>query len=356
MAESSPTRQLFRKLLALWRSMYSTKPPTPNCLANSPFRLLPPELLLVIAEFLSVPSAAAFALCCQPMRGILGRSSWDALQNRTAQAKINREAFLSLLEKDMPFHIACQACRKLHRVKKPIFGDYYAPDLACWKKDTTTSANSVIFPTFHYAIFQMVMKRHRLGLDYNTLLKQLRYSEVEPGIEHMYQCKAEARIVSNSLYIRVQHGFLLSLSDDAPFPNRDMDRVCPHQGSNHIRFCSPGRLACIVRCRISHWKKREDKSCPICSGLHSCDSCPTEFQVDIKDFGEDGVVLAVTKWKTLGEGLNYSDPVWRSHFPREVTLPRHMAFEPGSILNAFEGGQPFRFDSLLPTVRVGQSL
>lgn len=94
-----------------------------------------------------------------------------------------------------------------------------------------------------------------------------------------------------------------------------------------------------LACRVRHIKNAKlNATCPMCTGLFQCKYCPTEYQIDYKDFG-DGVALIVTSWLDLGEGRTASDPMYQSHvlcntFPQyQLDLP---PIEVGSIRAAYE--------------------
>lgn len=151
-------------------------------------KMLPPELILYIAAFLPVSSAASFALCNIHISQLLGDHYWKALEGRKPAPSSNspdfvrvmwtkpsptaRAEFLSFLEKDLPEHIFCERCDILHR---PIFDDQSLRDRsrACWRADfCSTISRFALPPLVRFSLLQYVMKRHRMGLDCS---KELRY-------------------------------------------------------------------------------------------------------------------------------------------------------------------------------------
>ena len=96
--------------LGLWHQ------PRPNALETSPIGKLPPEITLCVTDFLPRASAAAFSLCCRPICTMLGAYAFAALKDGD-ELKTMRE-YLALLERDLPDHLACFYCGKLHSIKK----------------------------------------------------------------------------------------------------------------------------------------------------------------------------------------------------------------------------------------------
>ncbi|KAF8862933.1 hypothetical protein BDZ45DRAFT_161989 [Acephala macrosclerotiorum] len=320
----------------------------------------PAELLVLITNYLPAESSAAFALSSRGIRDKLGSKSWDALRIPTSQlesvtrlsrerireARRDRHALLCLYERDLPSHILCEACQKLHKVDTSLVGQPWFQELCCMRKDREENIQKSIYETFRYPIFQMLMKRHRLGLDCTDLLNYLRYNITEPRTDHTYHCTAEARIISDALYVRAQQVFTLPLSLLPDGPQTFGISACPHFTSDQTQTFVSGKLSAIFRRRIHHL--------PYCHGPHCtkcflpflcCMSCQTEFQIDIKDLGESGIALVLTKWQALGKGLDSWDPIWLRFTNDHGAI---QLWDSGSISHAFENGKPFRFDSILP--------
>jgi hypothetical protein len=97
-----------------------------------------------------------------------------------------------------------------------------------------------------------------------------------------------------------------------------------------------------------HWDEPESRE----AGLVHCEYCLTEFRLDFKALGREGVAMVFTKWQNLGRGLFPWDLEWRSHiYDPEArlmeTLWERVYFERGSISDAFEEGKDFEFASSL---------
>ncbi|OAF57612.1 hypothetical protein VC83_05613 [Pseudogymnoascus destructans] len=146
----------------------------------------------------------------------------------------------------------------------------------------------------------MVMKRHRQGLDYSSLIKPLSYnvwSWVGPD-----EIKASARIVDGSLLLRQQHVLLVH-------PNSDFFVHPRHHHDLPARRAAPvdvDRTPTAVECECCAHQGEMDEG--NWSGMIICCDCATEFGI-----GQEGKVFVVTRWKDLGEGRDGNDPVWRAH-------------------------------------------
>ncbi|KAF8853333.1 hypothetical protein BDZ45DRAFT_806710 [Acephala macrosclerotiorum] len=94
---------------------------------------------LLIVPFLPPESTAAFAFYSKPINDILGQHFWNAWEIRK-----EKKALLFLLGKDMPSHIAFQACRKLHKVEKSPVRQAPFDDLPYTKNDIATNTYTAI--------------------------------------------------------------------------------------------------------------------------------------------------------------------------------------------------------------------
>lgn len=98
----------------LGRSPNSNPDPLPETglQAHSPIETLPVEILQQIMRNLSPSSAYAFALCSCRLLEVL-----DLQAVRPTAVSPEFLNLLSLLERDMPDHILCVSCGKLHRTQ-----------------------------------------------------------------------------------------------------------------------------------------------------------------------------------------------------------------------------------------------
>jgi hypothetical protein len=96
----------------------------------------------------------------------------------------------------------------------------------------------------------------------------------------------------------------------------------------NARWGLDDRLTILLQCRLGH--KATDNGCA-CMGLQQCPWCPMEYQIDVVDFEEQGLMaLCATKWLNLGAGLTTRGSHWwaHGHIPHNLPL--------GSICSSYE--------------------
>ncbi len=73
-----------------------------------------------------------------------------------------------------------------------------------------------------------------------------------------------------------------------------------------------------------------------------------EFQIDVKDFKDQGTALLITKWLNLGAGLTPLDPKWRNHHAveRQFVDEVRLGLPLGSIRSSFERQEGLSLESL----------
>jgi hypothetical protein len=353
-------------LLGLLDALFRRRTPPrslcrPIALESSALGELHPEIIIHVTRFLPAASAASFAFCCLPISNILGTRYWEALRTEDEQ---QREDFLSLLLKDLPDYILCYHCMALHSGSKERHDDrmlHRHGITPCHKEELLGGVSKYIHQNFSFDIFQMAMKRYRLGVDCNYHLNLLALKISRLGIGRVpCQCMAEARIITGSLFLRVQQVVLLPSSRALKTIASCHITICPHLGivSQDGKVRPPEN----AECTIAH--PHNLKQCVRRSGLKQCNYCTTEYQVDLQECGQPGVAVIITKWLDLGEGRTVLDPKWWSRLSAGYTRHRIFAgadgiykrrtidrlpvsFEPGSIHTSFEQDEHLAFDSLL---------
>jgi hypothetical protein len=323
--------------------------PRPIALESSVLGKLPLELIIHIARFLLPDSAPSFSLCCRPIYFILGTQYLKALEENE---QLDRYKFLTLLERDLPNHIACYYCKKLHAINKAHRHlhphRYYSGAgcyLSCWEADLELAIGLCGRGNFSFTVFQMAMKFHRQGLDCSKLLNLLSY-KTKTHFRHGYveQCTASAQIVAGSLFIREQRIFMTPSTQPIPIPWGPNFIICPH-----LQFISVegfNRYWDIIQ--IAH--RDEPRNYKNGEGIIQCKYCLTEFRIDFKSFGGCGNAMFVTRWHDLGEGRSPLDHKWQSHiYGRTGGGKLLVEFDRGSLCAAFEQKEhfSFEFDSLL---------
>jgi hypothetical protein len=213
---------------------------------------------------------------------------------------------MRLLERDLLYHILCFYCRtkQLHVSNKTRHKDQQWANLhvwpACTEADYQFRVWKYIHECFNFITFQSAMKLHQQGLDCSMQLSLLSGFSTMFHSGHTFRRVARPRIVDGRLFLRFQQWFLFPAAQPVRCPTRIPIYVCPHWEHILVQFVSRTRLGFILSCRASHWDdERINSTCPRCAGLHRCEICPIEFQIDIKNFGEKGIALVVSRWLDL---------------------------------------------------------
>jgi hypothetical protein len=329
----------------------------PVALKSSPFRKLPLELVLLIASYLPLESAASFSLSCYSLYSGLETECLQPLKEAENSVVYG---FLRLLERDLPAHILCPHCNKFHSMsfaEGHLLSQRYSLAirhwrawflepawLACWIADSKTFARRGIYDGFSETIFRMAMKAHRQGHDTTKLLSLLSYgTDYIMHAGFVEQRTATVRIQDGSLLIREQRVFMIPSSQKLPLPWYYSFAICPH-----IFFPTTGFLDRDM-IRPSHTDETERYKNRY--GIIYCEHCYTEFRIDFKSYGEVGTAMFITRWMDLGEGRDASDLKWRCRIVVIQTEFRkswtNVKFRRGSICAAFEQKAKFKFDSLL---------
>lgn len=340
----------FKRFLSSFGICRPIPKPRPIAFEFSILATLPPELIVYIAEFLPFAAAASFSLCCTPVYSLIGAQYLEIIRNDEDFASFD---FLTLLERDLPDHILCHYCKKLHAIKyaeRYVYAKGYyiggrdGPPSDCWIADQDSGIRLNMCFNFSSTVFQMVMKRHRQGADCSSLLALFSYQAMPCG-SYVVKYKELARIVNGSLLQRSQRMYLWHSPMDMPSSLR-LDLWACHHNTNFNNTEVDGWIGRITGRRLAHWD--EPQSGSTCGGLLQCRYCTTEYRIDFKDLGEAGVAIFFTKWHNHGEGISPEDHLWRCHLMAERgTWWKEVYFPAGSICAAFEGGEKFEFDSLL---------
>jgi hypothetical protein len=325
-----PKMTILAWLLSVFKALF---PPQRVSLNSTPFETLPFELVISIAKYLSPSDAASFALSGRRIRAVLGNQHLDSLRPEASDEPSRLQ---------MPLDIACDSCLMHHQLLSERHRDVlYArreEPLDEVDDDEIVAMCLSLSESFVDITFRSVMKLHCYGINCQKLLAL--FADVDtghlPGVTN--QWASACRISNGRLIFRHQNWILHpagATSYSLP-PSGARLIVCPHYNILHERFNDK------LSCRLDHWRDAQrNMSCSVCSGLFQCTYCPTEFQIDVKDFGAVGVALVVTRWLDLGEGRSALDPSWDRHLlkiDRGIETP--ITFPAGSIKQDFQQRLP----------------
>ena len=304
--------------------------PQTDSVENPPFKKLPTELIVSIAELLPLHSAALFTLTCRVVSFALGTKYLDQLRAKPETHRIEQFTFLGTLQRDLPRYILCYDCGLLYsntmQRRDTRERSVITP---CARQDWASRVDQYIQTRFSSVTFRLAMKLHRHGLDCSKQLSSLSRCLSVALTLYNRQWESTPRIVNGHFLLRNQIWHFFPLGRAVKVPAFSIGEICPHSKFPRAELA----------CRVRHIKNAKlNATCRTCTGMFQCKDCHTEYRIDYKDFG-DGVALIVTSWLDLGEGRTASDPTYQSHvlcntFPQyQLDLP---PIEVGSIRAAYE--------------------
>lgn len=142
--------------------------------------ILPPELIIYIAQFLPLSSTALFTLSCRTMYTILGPRYRTRLRAKDQHSQ--HLDFLTQLSKELPpDYVPCYHCRILHLCtvrytnlpRSPPRPLYLYDGTPCNLAEVQGQVSKYLHANFQFRTFQVAMKRHRLRLNREPWLEFL---------------------------------------------------------------------------------------------------------------------------------------------------------------------------------------
>lgn len=317
---------------------------------------LPLEILEMIRHYLSPNDTASLILCNHTLLRALGNRHWSLLRPGKDNNEY-RESFLTTLTRDLPGHFFCHGCFRLHlRDDLGSPGPAFQPEKRwlCVKEQVgehlwrCVHAHPVLSWyefTFHH--LQLAMKRHHHGPGHGISTESLSFTEVQISRDEdeagrvTTLLSVEARICPEptSLCLRIQHWALVSSPKrDTIHSRTEFVEICAH-----ITARSP-ELSQLVESKLK--LRRTGPEYRAGADVTKCRFCNTDFQVEIKDFGDEGLALVVTKWLDLGPGLTPMDTRWRVHLARDSEAEIGALGEAGDVRLRFESERGLSQDAL----------
>lgn len=310
---------------------------------------LPVELLVRILEYLPLSSAALLSLCSQSLWRNLGSNHFELLRRgrrcidpRTFMPRFvftedeeQRNKFFLLLERDSKEMVFCYFCQKLHRPSEQYI-HYRKTRCKDYRTAWGDLGNGATFSRLNYA-----MKQYRQGLNVKDILDPVSKAVTHYQYNWAHRRLFTPRVVSGSLYLRTQHWILLQPKKFLELP----------RGFYYISLCNHLKDICqddpenwpltkILQDRLYEYRQaRGNTMCE--SDIEKCQTCRTEFQVDIKETTWRGKAVVITVWQDFGQISTPFDMTWNAHFflaSDFEELGRTPSFIPGSIKESFECG------------------
>ena len=332
----------FRRVFSFF-GLVPARQPRPNALEHSSVHKLPIEILYQILFLLPFESAVSFSLCCSPIYTALKPRYRVYPFSRELSSELHQERLLTLLERDLPEHIICGPCNKLHSMKKARrhlhSNSSHVNYSNCWYSDSSSLAHLYIHAEFSTTLFEMAMKQYRNGSDPSILLDLLSLKTIthlRSGF--VKQQTAVAKIIDGRLFIREQKRFMIPATQPIPFPWEASFVICPHIKFRYIKDLE----RYFGNIKAEEWRLWKDR--PNREKLGQCKYCWSEYRFDFQQFGARGNAMYVTKWVDIGQGS--SEFKYKSHVSHIDVMPwPKITFDAGSIFAAFQDTEDFDVDS-----------
>ncbi|TGO07246.1 hypothetical protein BTUL_0304g00050 [Botrytis tulipae] len=323
-----------------------SRPSPSDALNNSPLRIVPNDVMQMIAKHLTPASAGSFFLTCRQIGLVIGTQYIDGLKT----SKDDTMEFLNLLEHDLQDQIVCTFCRKLHKMRD---AERYAKNSYCWygysgdpeisglpefdkiptcvKYDKERQVDLYTHKNFGVTISKMAIKSHRLfGNDAQTkrLLRLLSapedYSADNP-CKSLTTEKGECRIKNGSIFTRKFMNYKWKCQS---FGVPTCIPICFHLvvekvGSNKIRAVScyawsrPENIWSALQptCQEKTGTGENNTSRHVRSGLLQCRYCRTVCKIELKHHSRYFIsrcnrALAIVIYKHFE-----SEEDWKKHIP-----------------------------------------
>ncbi|KAF5878967.1 uncharacterized protein Bfra_001140 [Botrytis fragariae] len=320
---------------------------------------LPIDVLAHLADALPPDTAALLSISCKTMWRTLGSKYVGALNNpyravsfpvhamyrRNLNIQLDRSYrynFLRLLARDLPNHITCYPCNKLH-----MFGPAYGQNLLVYScAFHVDNALPLLEGYVSFHILQAAMKRyHQRHITLSIPLYDETITFLSPTSQ-LVECSREAIHIShttNSIIVRKQRILLLPANHHyASYEDPDASiswdyPICPHLKWDCFYDFRARQLSVSDRSLAS-------------PRFQSCDYCMTDYHIAVQDRNEEGDVLYLTRWQDLGSGespreFNWQNAIANGTAQGQDKVSRY-AYEHGSVCEAFERvpGERFEFD------------
>lgn len=309
---------------------------------NCPF-----EIIRCIFDYLSPESALSFAISSRTIYQMYGSHI------KTLARASDTFEFLATLARDLPNHVPCYDCKKLHGMDKVhqhiISAAQSSLDISwwsCWQPqvDKPGSTLGVLPRNFSFTIFQMAMKRFCQGRDCWEFLNLLSVEDIclRTPCCMEYQV-ATPRIIDGSLILKRERMFTKPpCTGHDPSVERSTIATCPHM---LIRWDSYawGMMDIEVQFptgRGAGWWQTPDFQNTWQGVIRRCNYCQTDFSLDVKRSEKTKVPLTIfaTTWQDLGDSGSSMDHKWKSHTQSHgVHPPMLLEWDRSSVCDRFEG-------------------
>lgn len=135
----------------------------------------------------------------------------------------------------------------------------------------------------------------------------------------------QPRIVNYQMIARAQSWIAIPFNDEFDIDTQfRLPEYLYHTGVFvHVDLWKhENRLTEILRCRLKH-ARSQMSSCTDCADNIMCPMCPTEIQVNVEPFAKkskiEGIMLIVTRWQLLEDGILHSRNIGRIDCDSDVS-------------------------------------
>ncbi|KAF1950756.1 hypothetical protein CC80DRAFT_554111 [Byssothecium circinans] len=291
---------------------------------------LPPEIILMVATYLTNPSVISLALTCRTLHHLCfpGRSHLNTAET---------EELLLFLEKDIATLYFCHYCAKLHR-----WHTRWANSTFPWVKGLPCQESlkhCLFLPykcdiPYHHA--RLVMNRHFYGpshgLPPHKLEKRICFTS-SGGVTDSESLRA--RIVDDKLLVLLVRTLYHSRGDSKTlrgYVDSRGNSACKHLT---LRKGCPD-FAPLQLPELAKDKTTPDHFAPCDQSFGSCTFCLTDYCIDISWRGKKkGYAIKVSSYHQLGDCRSPFDWSWRTISTRltneEPRTAYPVEYRPGSV-------------------------
>ena len=309
---------------------------------------LPPELVFLIASYLSPVDASCLALCSHHFMAfspgfddLLGKS-FPGVRTGGPGEKL-RIDLLTRLARHLPQYYLCYACLRLHLWRQIALPSPNFELRRCFDS-IEDRCSTLLMPAhicqypayapheFHFVHLHLAMRRFCFGPSFGIPTESLTYTYVSiaPLYPRMSErefwashrtglMSVEARVCPNppGLCLRIQNLAVVKRQSVRHLCQEDDTvRVCEHIGSYKSNFSD------YIRSLIETYCQQDQEDIGRLLRQGRCDRCNTSWKLELREIEKKDICLLLTQWKDLGPGLDPEDDRWRTQqdYIRQRTL------------------------------------
>lgn len=291
---------------------------------------LPPEVFKLILGYLNLESAVILSLSCKRLRGAIGNEYVKDLSTDV----VKKASLLHRLEKDLPRHISCFTCARLHDLEDELMyhksGEIALVHSQKRPKPLECRFDNIIRKAWNYkeridrefsvTHFHMATKRSLYNPDYVQFLNLLSRDGTAERNEDGWikESQVDCRISSGSLIHREQRAYFSDTDKHSLFDTHM--EPCPHMVLFYINrhiYTRKFSLSTINDDGESQRIPFHHNGPEITLDLLKCDRCSTQCQLTMKDLPGRGMAIFYTRWIDLG--CSIFDIRWSRYFCEDTS-------------------------------------